>query len=41
MNFLFSALFIGLGIAHLTRPGADDAIPGIISLTVGLCLLYA
>lgn len=41
MSLLLSAIFIGLGIAHLTRPGADDAIPGAISLIVGLCLLYA
>ena len=41
MILLISILLISLGTAHLTQPGADNIVPGIIALIAGLCLLAA
>lgn len=41
MSLLLSITFLGLGAAHLTQPGADDAVPGGICIIIGLCLLAA
>jgi hypothetical protein len=41
MTPIAAIILISLGIAHLTQPGADNTVPGIISLTSGICLLAA
>ena len=41
MTLIAAIILIGLGAAHLTQPGADDAVPGGICIIIGLCLLAA